>query len=258
MDYISIAKRQFLKDYALKKFPTERVLFQKAKQFSSAAMNYLQGTPFLNMVYFGENLFISADCKISDFIKRYVKQCEPDLFRVFDAPNLMRLDYELNGYGYTVAHLAQYFLPDPQFKEEQVFSFSLKLFQDKEILELYTLEFPMALCGTITGKRRDVLAVACFIDEKIVGVAACTNDSDTMWQIGVDVLKEYRRRGIATALVLRLKEEILRLGKCPFYCCAWSNLASKAVARKTGFKDGWVELSAKSLQEDWISKIRNI
>lgn len=114
----------------------------------------------------------------------------------------------------------------------------------------------MALCGTIKGKRCDVLAVVCKIDNQIVGVAGCTNDGEELWQIGVDVLPKYQRKGIGTALVVRLAEEIIKFGKHPFYCCAWSNLASKGLARKAGFVDGWVELSAKSLQENWIKKIR--
>lgn len=39
-----------------------------------------------------------------------------------------------------------------------------------------------------------------------------------MWQIGIDVLPEYRRMGIASTLVNRLAREILSIGKVPFYC----------------------------------------
>ena len=65
-----------------------------------------------------------------------------------------------------------------------------------------------------------------------------------MWQIGVDVLPEYRRQGIAAALTSRLAQEILLRDKVPFYCAVWSNLKSVRNALKCGFLPAWVELSS--------------
>jgi predicted GNAT family acetyltransferase len=65
-----------------------------------------------------------------------------------------------------------------------------------------------------------------------------------MWQIGVDVLPEYRRRGIAAAVTSRLAIEILKRGKVPFYCAAWCNLTSVRNAIRCGFRPAWVSLSA--------------
>jgi predicted GNAT family acetyltransferase len=67
-----------------------------------------------------------------------------------------------------------------------------------------------------------------------------------MWQIGVDVLPEYRRQGIASAVTSRLAVEILNRGKVPFYCAAWSNVKSVRNAIKCGFRPTWVELTVKS------------
>lgn len=68
-----------------------------------------------------------------------------------------------------------------------------------------------------------------------------------MWQIGIDVLPAYRRRGIAAALTSRLALEILRRDRIPFYCAAWSNLKSVRNAFRSGFRPAWVEMTAKSL-----------
>ena len=257
MNFFDIAKEQFLKDYQLKRFPKEEIEIKEAIPFSEQAMNYLQGTPFLNMIYYGKNLFICANLKIHDFLRKYVHQAKSELFRVFDAPNVFYLNDELEKYGYTIAHLAEYFLPSQkELKNER--HPSIRFLHGKEIDMLYSLQgFSMALCGTTVGKRRDVLAAIYEKNHKIVGVAGCTNDCESMWQIGVDVVPEYRNQGIATELVLQLKEEIIRQGKCPFYCCAWSNVASKRVAKKAGFTPAWVELASKPLAEDWIKKIRS-
>ena len=66
-----------------------------------------------------------------------------------------------------------------------------------------------------------------------------------MWQIGIDVLPQYRGRGVAAALVSRLAQETFARGKVPFYCAAWSNIPSKRTALRCGFFPAWVQLTAK-------------
>lgn len=95
-------------------------------------------------------------------------------------------------------------------------------------------------------KHLDVLGVGVYDDEKLIGLAACSADCDTMWQIGVDVLPEYRRKGIASTITMRLALEILERDKVPFYCCAWSNIRSAGNAFKSGFRPAWAELTIKS------------
>ena len=57
--------------------------------------------------------------------------------------------------------------------------------------------------------------------------------------------EKHRRQGIASALTSRLAREILRRGKVPFYCSAWSNIPSVRNAVKSGFIPSWVEMSVK-------------
>ena len=90
--------------------------------------------------------------------------------------------------------------------------------------DLYRPEWGNALCED--RKNLDVLGVGAYDGSTLVGLAACSADCDDMWQIGVDVLPEYRRQGIASALTSRLTKEIINRGKVPFYCTAWSNAVS--------------------------------
>ena len=76
-------------------------------------------------------------------------------------------------------------------------------------------------------------------------MAGCSADCEDMWQIGVDVLPDYRRQGIAAALTSRLAREIIARDKVPFYCSAWSNIRSVRNAVKSGFIPAWVEMTAK-------------
>ena len=69
-----------------------------------------------------------------------------------------------------------------------------------------------------------------------------------MWQIGIDVLPEYRRQGIAACLTSRLALEVLKKDIVPFYCCAWSKIKKKKNALKSGFRPAWVQLTARSIK----------
>ncbi|MBQ7379288.1 MAG: GNAT family N-acetyltransferase, partial [Clostridia bacterium] len=94
-------------------------------------------------------------------------------------------------------------------------------------------------------KHLDMLAIGAYDGDALVGMAGCSADCDTMWQIGIDVLPAYRKQGIASALTSRLAIEILNRGKVPFYCAAWSNIKSVRNAIKSGFRLAWVEVTAK-------------
>jgi predicted GNAT family acetyltransferase len=72
-----------------------------------------------------------------------------------------------------------------------------------------------------------------------------------MWQIGIDVLPEYRRQGIASCLTSQLALEVINRNIVPFYCCAWSNIKSVRNAIKSGFRPAWVQITAKSM--DYIA-----
>ena len=122
--------------------------------------------------------------------------------------------------------------------------YTLRILTQTDFADLYLPEWSNALCE----KRRelDVLGVGAYHGERLVGLAACSADCDSMWQIGVDVLPDHRRRGIASALTSRLAIEILNRNKVPFYCAAWSNVRSVRNAIRSGFRPAWVEMTAKS------------
>lgn len=80
---------------------------------------------------------------------------------------------------------------------------------------------------------------------ELIGLAGCSADCDTMWQIGVDVLPDYRKQGVASAITNQLAREILKKDIVPFYCCAWSNIGSARNAIKSGFVPAWVQMTVK-------------
>ena len=94
----------------------------------------------------------------------------------------------------------------------------------------------------------DMLAVAAFEGDNIMGMAGASADSKTMWQIGINVLPEYRSRSIGKNLVRLLKNEILKRDKIPFYGTVESHIYSQNIAISAGFFPSWAELYSKAIK----------
>ena len=113
--------------------------------------------------------------------------------------------------------------------------------QDK-LKGLYSHEWRHALSCDYT---QDVLGFGAYDKGMLVGLAACSDDCNDMWQMGVDVLPDYRKSGIGSTLTVLLAKEILRKGKVPLYCVAWSNIRSTRNAVKSGFVPAWAEMTVR-------------
>ena len=115
----------------------------------------------------------------------------------------------------------------------------------REIACLYEHNWlKMALSYYVEGDRPDVFAAAAYYDGELAGVAACSADSDEMYQVGIDVAAGYRGRGVGAALVGIVSRWILDQGKVPYYGCGMHNVASMRLAHSVGYVPGWVSLWA--------------
>lgn len=197
-----------------------------------------------NLVSYGTNIVASVKPQVEEIVKSYLSTYP--LEHCFETPNMHVLNDALVEKGLRVCFMAEYFLPDTEYLRPLDCGFELRLLSQEDFRDLYVPEWGNALCDT--RREWDVLGVGAFDGERLAGLAACSADCETMWQIGVDVRPEYRRRGIAASLTSRLAAEILDRGKVPFYCAAWSNLRSVRNAVKCGFRPAWVEMTAKSVE----------
>ena len=145
--------------------------------------------------------------------------------------------------GLRICYMAEYYLPKVELIQDLDCPFRLKTLTQKDLAGLYLPEWSNALCAE--RRELDVMAVGAYDGERLIGLAGCSADADMMLQIGVDVLPEYRRMGVASAVTSRLAMLILDQGKVPFYCSAWSNIRSVRNAVKCGFIPAWVELTVK-------------
>jgi GNAT superfamily N-acetyltransferase len=160
-------------------------------------------------------------------------------------PQMNLLNAEFNKYNKCVGIIAEYFLPDTTKNREVNPDFDIKIMQGNEIARLYNDDrFHMALNYDCESERRDVIAVVGYRNGEIIGVAGASDDSAAMWQVGIDVIPSYRKKGIASVLTKVITNEILKQGIVPFYGTAWSNIASKNTAINCGYKSAWIELAA--------------
>jgi len=108
--------------------------------------------------------------------------------------------------------------------------------------ELYeTGRFPNAMGYRLDPARPRMTASVARYGEQTVGVAGAAADHDEMWQVGIDVLPDYRRRGIGKALVSRLTESLFTKEKLPYYLTSVSNILSRRLAVALGYWPAWVD-----------------
>jgi len=194
-----------------------------------------------NLVSYGNNLVASVKEDYRELVTEYIGKFE--YYRCFETPSMHWLNDRLIKRGQKVCFMAEYYLPDVTKLQILPCNYTIKILRQSDFSDLYLPQWSNALCED--RKELDVLGVGAYDGEMLIGLAGCSADCDTMWQIGVDVLFEYRRQGIAASLTSALAAEIFKAGKVPFYCSAWSNIRSARNAIKSGFLPAWVEMTVK-------------
>jgi hypothetical protein len=209
------------------------------------ARAYLQLPFFCDLTTFGSNIVASVDERVVDFVQEFINGRKVE--HCLETPGLHLLTEEFAKYDHTPCFQSQYFLPDVNVLKELPCAYELRVLNSDDFVDLYLSQWSNAL----NEKRRhlDILGVGAYDDGKLIGLAACSADCETMWQVGVDVLPEYRQQRIAAALTAKLALEVLARGKVPFYCCAWANMGSVRNALRSGFRPAWFQLCVISAQK---------
>ena len=247
------------------------VLHEKRRKFSEKPF-------FLQMATFGRGTVISADESIHPWLTKWVDGKTG--FWLFEQHNFYDLEQELRKHGYKMSLTHHMFLPKPELlngkpelmkpellngkpepltcrSEQQDCKpdFKIRILEQQELMEFYGREeFSNALCDHFRPDRPDMLAVVALDGEKIMGMAGCSADTPEFWQIGIDVLPEYRGKGIARTLVSLIRDETFRRGAIPYYGTSLSNLASWKTALASGFEPAWVETESRENSFDTFAK----
>lgn len=200
---------------------------------------------FIHMVTLGGNAIVTADECLHPFLSEFIKGKQGHW--LFEYPNLLPLEKELNRFGHTLSQTHHMFL-----HKENVTpcgNFTVKWLYGEEFHNFYGDErFPNAICSEFKPERPDKIVVIAYDGENIMGMAGCSEDAPHWQQIGIDVLPEYRSRGVGTYLVSLLKNKILENGDIPFYGTSLSNYHSWNIALNCGFRPSWVEIGSNKIK----------
>ncbi|WP_408070318.1 GNAT family N-acetyltransferase [Butyrivibrio sp. JL13D10] len=209
--------------------------------------SYSPGKPFLQMVTLGGNTVIMADECLHEFLQQFVKNKEGHW--LFELHNLIELNDELKKYGYKMNPTHHMFLPSRKVVPDG--EFQVKWLYDSEIACFYgDKRFPNAIAYPAPCPARpDKIVCIAVKDDTIMGMAGCSEDAPHWQQIGIDVLPQYRSKGIGSYLVNLLTNKIIEMGDVPFYGTAASNIQSQNIALNCGFKPAWTETEAEKTED---------
>lgn len=222
---------------------SENAAFPSKKQ--PGTRKYLALPQLLDFVSYGHAIVASGREDLLPLARKHMEAFPGHT--AFEAAGIVSLARALAPLSLAPVYDGEYFLPDPERLREHACLFPLRVLEKDALAGLYRPEWSNALC-----ERRhelDMLAVGAYDGSTLVGLAGCSADCETMWQIGVDVLPEYRSLGIAKALTSRLALETLRRGRVPFYCCGWANISSARNAHACGFRPAWAQLTVKPVED---------
>lgn len=143
-------------------------------------------------------------------------------------------------YGQTI-----HYVPDDNGTEEMTESPDLEyqcLFNE-DILSLAGLSgFENSLSFDENGSTS--AKAVCFARDhnRIIGTAGASGSAvDGVWEIGVDVMENYRNAKLGTCLVRRLTRELRARNIIPFYSASVTNIGSQMVACRCGYIPFWVD-----------------
>ncbi|MGG7212377.1 GNAT family N-acetyltransferase [Clostridium nigeriense] len=241
-------KEQLAKDYncRIEDFDNNKNLITDLK-IIDGSRKYSSDKEILKILIINGKTVISADKCIKNWCIEKLSNFPGEWMFLYSV--LRRIDKKLNEFGYEIDNTHHYYLPKDSNLEE-INGFKLKWFEKDDILQFKDdNRFDEAFA--FNKNYPDVLGVAVVDNEEnILGMAGASEDSNIMWQIGVNVLPEANGRGIASALVQSLKNEILKRGKVPFYGTVESHIISQKVALKSGFYPVFAEVKIRKVNKE--------
>ena len=182
---LACAPEDFLTD-------TNKIVISKKNQ---GARKYLK-LPFeCNLVSYGNNIVASVREDVAGVIENYIEKYPVE--HCFETPNMNVLNAALAKYDLKICFMAEYFLPDITLLKKHDCKYETRILHQSDFADLYKPEWSNVLCEK--RKELDVLGVGAYDGGKLIGLAACSADCDSMWQIGIDVLPEYPHTTYAPA-----------------------------------------------------------
>ena len=223
--------------------PTSRVYISSdAASRSPFARRYERREPIVNIVSMGAGTVVSGSAPLMPALRAIFADADRDA--AFDVVRLAAVAALLAPFGLTVTAPALRLVCGDDPRRDRPIGAGVAI-----EIEEYPPESRLAALGPalwphafrLPVRRPNTRLAVASQGATVIGVAAMSEDSSLLWQIGIDVSEEFRGQGVGAALTSLLAREALRAGRVPFYAVAPSNIASVTTALAAGFRLGWVE-----------------
>ena len=191
----------------------------------------------------GKGVVVSATRKWMPWVAALFRDVEPDEAFSLDllseaSRRVSRCSYRLNGpllYNVTSSQDLR--------AHEAPAGYTIEVGGAEMLESLDQADWPNAISSRAPAQGRYVAVAAVATQRKaVVGVATAGADSDTLWQIGIDVQPEHRGQGLGVVLTSQAARAVLRQGRVPYYGSAVDNIASRRTAQSAGFYPCWVSV----------------
>ena len=201
---------------------------------------------FLKIAVINGKILFSGNPEIIGWCRNRFSHTSSEWF--FEAKNLHLLNDRLQENGFRIDMVHPFYISE-QMTETDTGKYDIRWYEGEET-EQFRGDERFSEAFAFDPYAPDVLGVAAFREDKILGMAGASSDSPTMWQIGINVISGTRGLGVGKMLVSLLKNEVLRRGHLPYYGTSMSHIASQRVALGAGFLPTWAELVSSKISED--------
>lgn len=193
----------------------------------------------IKMLLFYDLILVSCSNNLYDLVKKSLEG--KNTYEIFEFPLV---------YGQSI-----YFIPDVERinKQDEIDSLTFKLFDGNT----HEIKLSSGFENAITfenGKCISNIAYCAYDGDTIVGVAGADKINDDIWEVGIEVLPEYRKDGLATILTKNLTLKILEKGIVPIWCASSTNIGSQAVANKSNYIPLWFETFGDVFDKGFVYK----
>ena len=193
----------------------------------------------LKMLLLYDLILVSSSNNLYDLVNEKLKN--KNTYEIFEFPLV---------YGQSI-----YYIPDLDriTKQDEIDNLTFKLFDGNTNDIGLSSGFENAITFE-NGKCISDIAYCAFDGDKVVGVAGADKIFDDIWEVGIEVLPEYRKDGLATILTKNLTLKILEKGIVPIWCASSTNIGSQAVAYRSNYIPLWYESFGDVFDNDFAYK----
>lgn len=192
----------------------------------------------LKIAVYREKLLVMADVNLLKWCKQTFENATGTWFS--EPENLIMIHEKLGEYGQKLVDTHHHYLPVFHYPKTEK-RFEVKWYEKEEI-KIFQGDNRFWEALLFDERTPDMLAVCAVENEVILGMASVTRDCERLWQIGVNVTKEGKGKGIGAYVTSLLKEELVERGVVPFYSTVESHIKSQKVAFQAGFEPVFYEL----------------